>query len=165
MSAPGTSCAPASRRPAPTPTADATTRAIRLAGVRTISQSAYTARTSPPSRIGSAAPDSPMSPIEPASSATQGTAECPSGRWAMRSSATKAHGSQAAACTTSMCSDCTAMKPPYVNDTAPRLAAVQLRPSTRSSTSVPTPAATSTTAWFTTQASAPGRMANNHVVG
>ena len=85
---------------------------MRRAGVRHSSHSAYTASTTPPSRMGSAAPDNPISPIEAPSIATHGAAERPSGRCASRSRAAKAHGSQAPASTMSMCTLWAAMKPP-----------------------------------------------------
>ena len=67
-----------------------------MPGDRHTSHSAYTASTTPPSRTGSAAPDNPIIPIETPSIATHGVAERPSGRFASRSRAAKAHGSHGA---------------------------------------------------------------------
>ena len=119
----------------------------------------------PPSKMGSTAPDRIIKPREAPSRATHGAPGRPAGRWARRSRATKAHGSQAAAWTRSRWTLWPAMKPPKANAAAARPAANQDRPRTRNRATTPAAATISTTAWLTTQASAPGSTAKTTVVG
>ena len=124
------------------------------------------ARTMPPSKMGSTAPERIMRPRAAPSRATQGVAERPAGRWARRSRATKAQGSQAAGLDqieVDALGRHEAAEGEGGRRPGPRPARTDRGPGAAPAT--PAAATTSTAIWLRTQARAPGRTAKRAVVG